>query len=598
VFAEAWTGDDIQGRRTAMSLAKIQEVPRNTLILLTGPPGAGKSTFCHQVVLNSLAVNQPVIFVTTEQTPADIIRLLRERGLGEAAPGLVSFVDAFTQTVGLTCAQRADTLCANCLDLNSISIAITRLQERMGQREMLLAFDSLTSPYLFSGAEVIRFMRLFLSRFAAEGNSVVALIDEGCGKEQDLVAMMSVADGIITMEIEDSSRIVTVVKHPQVEPTRIESPMTWSRQIACDHFHRKLHGRILEAVFSGRGEPLRPGVGDFINLFWRNLASWSGMLWDPKRFPTMAYELDKQMEFEILREGLTRRAPWRTRLLLKLLMPGSLAEVEDMKKVLLRQGKGMQDRGMRITEYMEDASRKDEHHLKVYEGYNCWGLDNVGARLAFNDCGLMAGAFKALEKEERDWNVVETKCIGLGDPYCEFKIVPGEIAEMRGFLQGIDSSVVEAVHDRLIDQLVGFVVHGRPLLERPRLGSGLVFYIMYHVVTVPALLSERYRMAIRMGGAKAGKEVGEHLVEAGLEEDEATRRVIDFMQYCKVGKITLGETIRIRENCESFALETGEPSCYFTTGFLNGFFSAVKSQHVRETKCIAIGDPYCEWEII
>jgi predicted hydrocarbon binding protein len=39
-----------------------------------------------------------------------------------------------------------------------------------------------------------------------------------------------------------------------------------------------------------------------------------------------------------------------------------------------------------------------------------------------------------------------------------------------------------------------------------------------------------------------------------------------------------------------------EPSCFFTTGFFNGFFSAVKNQHVKEVKCIGLGDPYCEWE--
>lgn len=38
--------------------------------------------------------------------------------------------------------------------------------------------------------------------------------------------------------------------------------------------------------------------------------------------------------------------------------------------------------------------------------------------------------------------------------------------------------------------------------------------------------------------------------------------------------------------------------CFFTTGFLNGLFSAVKNQHVREMKCIATGDPYCEWGLI
>jgi len=41
-----------------------------------------------------------------------------------------------------------------------------------------------------------------------------------------------------------------------------------------------------------------------------------------------------------------------------------------------------------------------------------------------------------------------------------------------------------------------------------------------------------------------------------------------------------------------------ETSYFLTACFLNGLFSAVKNQHVREIKCIAAGDPYCEWEII
>jgi len=579
----------------AVSLHEIQEIPRNSLILLAGPPGAGKSTFCQQVVLNSLAVDRPVIFVTTEQTPADVIRLLRERGLGGPAPGLVSFVDAFTETVGLTCAQRADTLCANCLDLNSISIATTRLQERMGQRGMLLAFDSLTSPYLFSGAGVVKFMRVFLSRFAAEGNSVLALVDEGCSKEQDLVAMKSVADGIITMEIEDHSRVINVVKHPKVERARIETPMTWSMEIASDQFDLGLLGRIIEASLSGRGGPLRPGVGDFVNILWRNLASWSGMLWDPKRFPTMEYESTKEVQFVGGQRGLAL-LPRHMRLLVRF-MRNNFSQPKDARKLFQRLGKRMEYCGTRIVDYMDDESRKDEHHIRVDEGYNCWGLDNVGARLAFQDCGYIAGVLKAFEREERDWNVVETKCVGQGDPYCEFKLVPGDIPEMKGFLEGVDSSIAEKIHDRLMEQLVGFLARGRPLLERPRLGSGIMFPLIIHV-TCPSLFSERYRMALRMGGAKAGKGVGEHLMDAGLKEDEIIKRVIDFVNYCKVGKITLGETIRMRENCESFGFETGEPSCYFTTGFLNGLFSAVMNQRVRELKCIAAGDPYCEWEIL
>ena len=104
-----------------------------------------------------------------------------------------------------------------------------------------------------------------------------------------------------------------------------------------------------------------------------------------------------------------------------------------------------------------------------------------------------------------------------------------------------------------------------------------------------------------MGGAKAGKQVRERLLEAGLREDEAVKRLYHLLSHCKVGKITMDETFRIMNNCESILskflkIKFKEPSCYFTTGFLNGFFSTIKNQHIKEIKCIAMGDPYCEWE--
>jgi len=307
----------------------------------------------------------------------------------------------------------------------------------------------------------------------------------------------------------------------------------------------------------------------------------------------MAYEFDKEMECTGLQRGL-KRLPWHMKLLFKA-MPKNYSEVKNVKRFFSFQNKPQEKRGMRVLEYLENTSKRDEHYLKVLEGYNCWGLENVGARLAFQDCGLLAGAFKAIEEEDRDWNAVETKCTGKGDPYCEFKLVPGEIPEMKGFLEGLDSSIVEKVHDRMMNQLVSFLIHNQPLGDRSRLGGDLAFYLIYHV-TYPSLFNERYRMALRMGGAKAGKEVGEHLLDESIAEDQAVKRFIDFLNYCKVGKTTLEETIRMRENCESFGLETGEPSCHFTTGFLNGFFSTVRNQRIKEIKCIAMDDPYCEWE--
>lgn len=60
------------------------------------------------------------------------------------------------------------------------------------------------------------------------------------------------------------------------------------------------------------------------------------------------------------------------------------------------------------------------------------------------------------------------------------------------------------------------------------------------------------------------------------------KRVLHLFEYCKVGKVAIDEAMRIRENCENalakiLPMKLKEPSCFFTTGFLNGFFYTVKT---------------------
>jgi predicted hydrocarbon binding protein/KaiC/GvpD/RAD55 family RecA-like ATPase len=605
-----------------MSLAEIQEVPRESLILLSGSPGAGKSTFCHQAVLNGLAMEKPVVYVTTEHGPAEVIGLLREKGLGELPTGALSFVDAFGETVGVRTPERLDTIGANCEDLNSISMAIAKLQERLGRRDVLLAFDSLTSPYLFNREEMFRFMRLFLSRFASEGNSILALMDEGCGKEEDLGAMMSVADGIMKMEVKESSRVINVVKHPRVEPTRIEVPIEAKPTIKSSF--EKFKSTVLShpeqmrpwsQSSSGKADA-RKELGDFVNLFWPQFAHWSATLWDPKGFPVMIYELNKQDAAFSSSKEMIQFYPRRWAFVIKLFrvgqalgfFPKNFSKVGGMKTIIKLSGGGPWNQAAKrelsgSIEYLEDISKTDEHHFRVYENSDCSGLESVGTPIASYLPPHMAGLIMGFEKDEREWNAVETKCIGLGDLYCEFKMVPGEIGELKSSLEK-DASTVERVHERLMERLMGFLLHEEPLVDRPGLGSDVQLHPVMHGFGFPylALGGERYRLALRMGGARAGRRVGERLLESGLNGDETVKRVLTFLEQCKAGKITMDETIKIKENCESIWAYifniTGEPSCFFTTGFLNGLFSAVKNQHVREIKCIGAGDPYCEWEIV
>jgi len=589
-----------------VSLSQLQEVPPKNMILLVGPPGAGKTTFCQEAVLKSIALC-PVIYVTTESTPSEILESFRQRGLGEQLPHPLGFVDAFRETVGLQSTTRPDVVAASCEDLTGLSIAISKMLERMGENA-LLVFDSLTSPYLMSGSEILRFIRTTLLRLAVEGNAVLTCFDEGCGKTEDLVAMMSLSNGIIKIEMEKDRRLINLVKHPKLGPTRIEVPMTPStglKPFTIDPIDRSIDDQsfvkqFLQAQMGKDDAFLRKELGDFVNLFWPNFAHWSGMLWDPKRFPTMIYEMNKEEPYRAIKEYWPL-FPLKMRLLFKLFMPKHFSTVKDMKRMSKFYGEEAWERTW-IGEYLEDVSKTDEHYVRLHESYECWGFENIGATIASHFGPEAAGglkAFESLKGIERDWNVVETKCIGLGDPYCEFKFVPGEIDGLKDSLVK-DVSVIERIHERLMQRLMGFLLDGKPLVERPRLGSDIYIHPVMHAMGFPAIAGERYRMALRMGGARSGKGVGERLMDAGLREDEAVKRVLHFLEHCKVGKVAADETIRMEGSCESVGMlletEREEPCCLFTTGFFNGFFSAVKNQHVKETKCIAMGDPYCEWE--
>jgi len=597
-----------------MSLVKIQTPPKGNVLLLTGTPGAGKSTFCHQIIVKSIADQLPVIFVTTEQTSGDALAQLSARGLGEEKPDLLSFVDAFTQTVGLVCSPRQDMVCAHCADLNSLSMAITKLSAKLDGK-ILLVIDSLTSPYLFNGMEVVRFMQLFLTKFAQEGNPVLAAMDEGCGKEGDLGAMRSVANGIIRLEMHENEQTIQVVKHPEISPSYSEIPIAKKFRVgtALDEIMEPEFIRMyMRSLFAGK-TTFRPRLGDFVNAFWPKLAYWSGMLWDPQGFPMIIYEHNREEQSGIGSDMFISIVPQPYKTMFRMIkmarkigiFPPDFEQVADMKRVwwwgLPYSGAARMERYGKI-EYLPEKSKSGEHYYRIYENSDCWDFKDVGASIASYLPPVLAGNLIGLEAKDRIWNAIETQCIGLGDPYCEVKLVPGEIEELQEVLEK-DAEAVARIHTRLIDKYTSHLLESTPLTDRPGFGPDIHLQIPFHTFGFSHIAGDRTKMALRMGGAKTGKEITECLLSADLNADETIERVFSSIETLKAGTVSeSGGKVKIEENIEpmrtQYMTRLRELSCYFTTGFLNGLYGATHGLRIKETKCTAAGDSHCEWEIV
>jgi len=596
-------------------IQEIRNIPKKKVILVTGSPGAGKSTFCQQVALQNLAADSKVIYTTTESTSDDLLMQFHEKGWTETVADNCRIVDAFTQTVGLSCNSRSDVVCAHCADLNSISMGVTKLQTLLQEDNVLLVFDSLTSPYLFNGLNVVRFIQQFLVKFAQEGNRVLVTMDEGCGKKEDLGAIKSICDGIIHITMESKEQVLQVIKHPQIAPTMFTQPLPqeFHAESLLDEFmDSEFIKMFMRSLFAGK-TTFRPRLGDYVNAFWPKLVYWSGLLWDPEEFPMMIYNHNREDQSEMGSDEFISiiPQPYKTRFrLINLfkkfgLFPREFDTPEAVKKLwrfeLPYSGAAKLERYAKI-EYLPEKSKQDEYFYRLYENSDCWDLENIGSPIASYLPPAMAGNFMGMEDSNRVWNAVETKCVGLGDPYCEVKITPGESDQVSVSMKK-DADIVSQIHARLLEKYVTHILDGATLTDRPNFGPQIHLQIPFHNFGFAHLSGDRSRMAIRMGGAKTGKELAEKLLSQGLQPDKVIVRVLHSLEDLKAGIVsTSGNRITIEENIEPmrtwYMTHLKELSCHFTTGFLTGLYKATHDLRIKETKCLAAGDLVCEWEIV
>ena len=125
-----------------------------------------------------------------------------------------------------------------------------------------------------------------------------------------------------------------MVKHPKLRPTTIEVPVeperipfkgTWD----CEP---SVMRDFMQAYIGGDEAGLRSEIGDFVNLFWPNLAHWSCMAWDPDGFPRMTYDQNKE-ESSMVREVLPYW-PWRFRVVARVIALMDFNKASTLKRLI------------------------------------------------------------------------------------------------------------------------------------------------------------------------------------------------------------------------------------------------------------------------
>jgi len=220
-------GDFIPSSYPVLDMKLGDGLPKGSNILVLGPLGLGKSSFCRSFICEGLKRGEPCLFITLDDDPKKIREKLTKQ-LGEPIEtyeekGLFRLVDAYSWS-SMTQAQNELYAVNGILELTQLSGIISdasydlgqTVQKKMGGRRVIDSISSLMINFDLAGVQ--RFLNQIARTALSLGDvTTLFLMEDGTISEQGLNHIKYTMDGIIEFNHYQHQRAVRV------------NSMKWSR---------------------------------------------------------------------------------------------------------------------------------------------------------------------------------------------------------------------------------------------------------------------------------------------------------------------------------------------------------------------------------
>ncbi len=180
-------------------------LPHGTSIVLVGPPGSGKTTFCLQLALEAINNNQDALYLSTENTPSTIIN--QARGFGLYIPEnpkdtQIQFIDAYSWRIGMQKDPFAISRISNPGNLNEVNLIITD-QAKLLKQGSLIVIDSISGLSLAAPDEqrIRTFVHSLAQRISTLGKILILIIEDQAHDSRLITNLRSLVQGSIQTKV-------------------------------------------------------------------------------------------------------------------------------------------------------------------------------------------------------------------------------------------------------------------------------------------------------------------------------------------------------------------------------------------------------------
>lgn len=173
--------------------------PPNTSILLIGPPGSGRTTFCNQFIYHGLEIGQAAIYITFDAPPQQIKSYMKKFGWNIEGKVII-FIDVYSWKTGGIIEKYT---ISDPADLNAFNIVVSRaIKELENMNLKRCAIDSLSTLFLYVPEDLcIRFASIILAKLKRAGTTQLVVINKDMHSEKVMASLEAITDGTVELGV-------------------------------------------------------------------------------------------------------------------------------------------------------------------------------------------------------------------------------------------------------------------------------------------------------------------------------------------------------------------------------------------------------------
>ena len=183
----------------------IQWLPDSYTMMMTGPPGAGKTPVLHHWMDFYARNGRPSVFLAFDDSPANLRGPLggytHEKLSEYEGHGLITLVDCYSSIAGVS--GREKYALKNRADLNELSLLITDLLNAMtslGSPKIML--DSATPLFTYKEPQlVVQFLSTMAAKVKSRGGAFLTSLASGTVSEENVRRLQTIMDFAVELRI-------------------------------------------------------------------------------------------------------------------------------------------------------------------------------------------------------------------------------------------------------------------------------------------------------------------------------------------------------------------------------------------------------------